>query len=257
MKNLFPLRFILVLGAVTISTMFSTFSISASIVENCSIEDRDFLRAEYKIVASNSEGNTTETSLILWRKGNEVAHQYPQTGITEAWQLIGEKRLKPIRFFDLHQRAIEYQPGESVHGKRESDWSYRYQLVTDTVLSKMNNLENASNRNALCHTVLKTANFGHTALSLDWLQEQKLIRNMSVEEHHQSVKWTLVSVTSDRKEIAAFFDKRNDYYATDFADIGDDHTDPFLTQMVTQGFIEHGASGFYNDKGEAIGQHHH
>ena len=36
------------------------------------------------------------------------------------------------------------------------------------------------------------------------------------------------------------------YQTTDFADIGDDHTDPFLTDMVHQGFIEHGSDGVYH-----------
>ena len=40
------------------------------------------------------------------------------------------------------------------------------------------------------------------------------------------------------------------------ADIGDDHTDPFLTNMVNQGFIEAGASGFYDQNGNAIGEGH-
>ncbi|MFT6897794.1 MAG: hypothetical protein ACJA13_002205 [Paraglaciecola sp.] len=46
--------------------------------------------------------------------------------------------------------------------------------------------------------------------------------------------------------------------APDVSDIGDDHSDPFLIKMVTLGFIEHGASGFYDDKGNALeGAHHH
>ena len=62
----------------------------------------------------------------------------------------------------------------------------------------------------------------------------------------------------DEVEIAAEFVKREQYISTDYADIGDDHTEPFLTQMVNLGFIEGGASDFYNAQGEALqGEHGH
>ncbi|MBT0586596.1 hypothetical protein KIU71_09250 [Alteromonas sp. SM 2104] len=215
------------------------------------------MRANYKIETNDSAGNVKETSLILWRKGKEVAHQYPQTGITEAWQLIKGNRLKPIRFFDHFERAIEYQPGETVHGKRETDWSNRYQLISDSVLSKMTNYGQESTIASECKLAQKVAHIGDTTLTLNWLTNQKLIKQFHIKKGNQSVVWTLESVESDVDKINAFFETRHNYYVTDFADIGDDHTDPFLTQMVTQGFIEHGASGFYNDKGETIGHHNH
>ena len=257
MKNLFPIRFILILAALTISAVFSTFAASAKVSSDCTVDDPGFLRADYKIETTDSAGNVTETSLILWRKGKEVAHQYLQTGITEAWQLIKGNRLKPIRFFDHFERAIEYQPDETVHGKRETDWSNRYQLISDSVLSKMVKPDQMLTNDSVCNSTQKVARLGDTTLSLNWLTNQKLIKHLNIEDGNQSVVWTLQNVESDRDEINAFFEKRHDYYATDFADIGDDHTDPFLTQMVTQGFIEHGASGFYNDKGETIGHHNH
>lgn len=231
MKNLFPLRFIFILVALTFSVVFSTFDASAEITSNCTAEDPDFLRADYKIETTDSAGNVTETSLILWRKGKEVAHQYPQTGITEAWQLI--------------------------KGKRETDWSNRYQLISDSVLSKMVNPDQVITIDSVCNSTQKLARIGDTTLTLNWLPNQKLIKQFNIKERNQSVVWTLKNVESDIAKINAFFETRHNYYATDFADISDDHTDPFLTKMVTQGFIEHGASGFYNDKGETIGHHNH
>ena len=69
--------------------------------------------------------------------------------------------------------------------------------------------------------------------------------------------WTLTNADYEA-DVSNFFAKRVDYQATDYADIGDDHTDPFLTKMVTQGFIEAGASGFYDQHGRALkGEHNH
>ncbi len=98
------------------------------------------------------------------------------------------------------------------------------------------------------------------ALSLDidlWSRDRQLIASFEVESGKTHRTWTLTS-TDYNADVNSFFAKRADYQATDYADIGDDHTDPFLTKMVTQGFIEAGASGFYNDKGHALeGEHSH
>ena len=70
--------------------------------------------------------------------------------------------------------------------------------------------------------------------------------------------WQQQSLSHEQADINAFFASRYGYQTTDYADIGDDHTDPFLTNMVHQGFIEAGASGFYNASGEALeGSHLH
>ena len=68
-------------------------------------------------------------------------------------------------------------------------------------------------------------------------------------------EWTLQDVNYNA-DTNTFFAKRESYQSTDYADIGDDHTDPFLTKMVNQGFIEAGASGYYDQHGQAIGSSH-
>ena len=47
--------------------------------------------------------------------------------------------------------------------------------------------------------------------------------------------------------------------STDFADVGDNEAGPFLRKMIALGFVEHGASGFYQANGETLqgGAHHH
>ena len=101
------------------------------------------LVAEYQIIKNTKSKNklVNPLQLTLVRKKNEVAHQYPQTGITESWQLNHAGQIKSIRFFDKYERAIEYQPNEKVHGKTESDWSYRNQLISDSLLNKFTTIK--------------------------------------------------------------------------------------------------------------------
>jgi hypothetical protein len=211
------------------------------------------LKADYTVTTRRgfTPGNSTEISLL--RYNNTVAHQYPQVGITETWTMVRNKLIKPVRYFDKHERAIEYQPGESIHGRVEKDFSFRYQLISNTLLNKMT-LERSEGKGCMKIEYLTYQN-SKVDMTLAWLPELKLIQQFRVNEKNTTREWSLVSV-DDNVNLEAFFESRDKYKATDYADIGDDHTDPFLTNMVNQGFIEAGASGFYDQNGNAIGEGH-
>jgi len=213
------------------------------------------LKAQYKIVKANN----SNVELNLIRNNREVAHQYPQTQITEAWQLNANNQIKPIRFFDQHERAIEYQPGEKIHGRTETDWNYRFQLMNSNMLSQFVNI---TSQGTGCEQIeYKTFSNEHVELSLVWMPLQQLVKEFRVTDkssNQQVEHWQLQHVSYEKSQIEQFFSQRYHYNATDFADIGDDHTDPFLTQMLNLGFIEHASSGFYNQNGHAIsGSHSH
>ena len=70
------------------------------------------------------------------------------------------------------------------------------------------------------------------------MPQKQLIQNLEVKHPRFTETWELTSLNLDKTEIAAEFAAREQYLSTDYADIGDDHTDPFLTQMVNLGFIE-------------------
>ena len=55
------------------------------------------LSATYQLDSVSGEKHNN-TDLILWRSGNTVAHQYPQTHITESWYLSKNQQIKPTRF---------------------------------------------------------------------------------------------------------------------------------------------------------------
>jgi|TARA_Y100000296_G_scaffold73262_1_gene90560 hypothetical protein len=223
-----------------------------SAVHSCK-KDSANLHAKYEISIRRPSNKLDTTSLHLWRNDNKVAHQYPDTNITETWTLVKNRLIKPTRYFDAHQRAIEYQPGETIHGKKETDFSYRYQLISDKLISAMK-LESKDGKgcNAVEHYTLQN---GHEKFKLSWLPRLKLVEFFSVDRNGYRREWKLANVDFN-DDTKSFFSKRQDYQSTDYADIGDDHTDPFLTKMVTQGFIEAGASGYYDEHGHSIGETH-
>ncbi|GGW95216.1 hypothetical protein [Alteromonas halophila] len=219
-------------------------------------KDARHLTASYSVTTSQANSSPRTSQLVLWRNGERVAHQYPQTQVTEAWTHVKHQWLKPMRYFDAHQRAIEYQPGERIHGKVDSDWSYRYQLVSNALLSRMHLRDTTGTG---CQTVqsFELEENGRT-LTLSWLPALHLVKSFTASTANTRSHWSLETLHHNADNTAAFFTKRAQYKSTDFADIGDDHTDPFLTNMVNQGFIEAGASGFYDSHGQAMsGSHSH
>jgi len=238
------LKFLLIgFSALTLS-----YNASALAQEQCSSEAHN-LSASYTITTARKQGPETTSAFVLWRHNNTVAHQYPSAGITQAWTLVHDKYIKPVRYFDNHERAIEYQPGESIHGHVERDYSYRYQLISDTMLAKMTR---QSVSGTGCDKVeVLTLKDDKLTMTLTWLPALTLIKDFTVTEANVTRHWNLASVDT-AIDTAAFFNHRDSFQSTDYADIGDDHTDPFLTKMVTQGFIESGASGFYDQHGNAL-----
>lgn len=210
------------------------------------------LSAHYDVNVQRGQKERT-TSLYLWRDNEKVAHVYPATQITESWTLVRDKYIKPTRYFDAHERAIEYQPGESIHGKKEDDFSYRYQLISDKLIASMTLVK--SEGTGCEKTELYSLESPNQTLELTWLPHLELIKHFVVKEPNMVREWTLQDVNYNA-DTNAFFAKRESYQSTDYADIGDDHTDPFLTKMVNQGFIEAGASGYYDQHGQAIGSSH-
>ncbi|WP_133469465.1 hypothetical protein [Paraglaciecola marina] len=235
--------------------LFAQLIMSVSAYANQACTENDQLKAEYNISVEQKGRTSTSTPLILWRDKEVVAHQYPSTKITEMWQNINHKLIKPIRYFNDYHRAIEYQPGEVVHGKKETDWSYRFQLVSTSMLSKMTETKR---QGAGCdERVFLTYKTDKSELSIVWIPQMKLVESFRLDNPSRKEHWQLTSLDTKTAKVDEYFKKLYAYKGTDYADIGDDHTDPFLTKMVTLGFVESGASGFYNDKGEALEGHHH
>ena len=208
------------------------------------------LKAEYKISVQhnlqNMNNNTKETTLVLWRKNNTVAHQYPSSQVTEMWQKVNDRLIKPIRFFNAHNRAIEYQPGETVHGKRETDWSYRNQLISDVLLKSMQHVKSHGNDCEQVIQLIQKNNKGE--LLIEWMPQLKLIKSFQFTGQQHQEDWQLVALDTQSAKTETYFNQLYTYQTIDYADIGDAHTDKFLNEMVTLGFVEASASGYIDSE---------
>ncbi len=211
-----------------------------------------FTQADYTVttdIVANKQH--TENTFTLWRTPHQVAKQNPQ--FIELWQQLRNQQIRPIRYFQHAQRGIEYQPSE-VQG--EQDWSSKYQLVSDKFLASMTHQKSTGEGCEL--TEYYTQQQGDSKIELSWLANQKLLKAIRISTPTYSREITLTSSHHNQQNVQAEFAKWDNYQTTDYADIGDNESDPFLAKMINLGFVEHGASGFYDAQGNQLkGEHGH
>jgi hypothetical protein len=235
----------------TVCLVISAFISFSGFAQQCAINPQ-ILKANYTI--ASAQGNKLdEKPLTLWRNNQQVAHE--SKVITELWQHLSNKQLRPIRYFNDHHRGIEYQPSE-VRGVQS--WSAKQQLVDNQLITKMHTV---STQGEGCNEIKNyTLSEQGTEFKLAMYTHSNVVKSFSITDKtgQASTLLSLVDVTSDEGVIAAQFKQWDNFQTTDYADIGDNESDPFLAKMINQGFIEHSATGFYNQQGEAIqGGHHH
>lgn len=216
----------------------------------CALESQ-YVQANYQVSSEQTTNNTLAQAqqFTLWRTPHQVAEQGSE--LVEVWQQLSNQQIRPIRYFQAHQRGIEYQPSE-VQG--EQDWSTKYQLVSDDFIAKMTlKSEQGEGCEQLQNYQLVQ---GDTKIELAWLVNKKLVSSMRISKPQLTQTLTLDKVKFDKAAVMQQFANWDSFQTTDYADIGDNEGDPFLAKMINLGFIEHGASGFYDASGKALGGGH-
>jgi|GEM_PF-1677927 len=197
---------------------------------------------------------TKKTAFTLVRNNAQVAYQFPNKNIIDIWLKYPNQQVALNRYFESQKRVIEYQPTEL---KRSVNWQKKYQLITHEQIKEMDLINQAGSG---CYQQqeyqLKKDNL---VVQLRWLPQLNLVKSLVVTQGEHTKKWQLTQIKSLQSDVEEFFTKRYNYQSTDYADIGDNESDPFLLNMINLGFIDHSPQGFYNSKGENISPtgHHH
>lgn len=226
---------------------------SGNLAAECRLSP-DFIGAEYTITRQTS-GQPAEThSFALWRAGQRVAHEYSQAHITDVWHLMPNDKIHLVRNFDNAKRGIEYQPVDMHYEGGKSDWSLKNQLVSDSLLKSLTTVD-ASGSGCERQIHYRSGKHQQTSVQLSWLPALQLVKSYREHDGQTVISWELQNLVSAPTRIDQQFTRRENYQTTDFIDIGDNESDPFLQRMIHLGFIEHGASGFYDQAGNPVGQH--
>lgn len=218
----------------------------------CTIEP---LMAKYHETQTQANSKKIERDITLVRHGNSVAIHYSDAHITELWTKLKNNRMVLTRYFNKHQRGISYEPTEMPKELRKSNWDDKFQLLSQHTIEAMTLTKTSDEHCEQQQT--RTSKNKHGTITLEWLPKQRLIKTYNATSHGKKSLLQLESVEHDAQAINQYFATLEGFDTTDYADIGDMESDPFLSKMINLGFIEHGPSGFYDSEGNDIGEDHH
>ncbi len=208
---------------------------------HCDI-DAETLGARYAVTRSHGDSDsdaTTRHHVQIWRSAKQVAYIHEEREITEIWDLVSDGRQKLVRYFDAYNRAIEYQPEDVDSASGDEAWSARFHIVSNEQRKAMQQLETSGNGCDRVEHYRAAAGDGQELVEVDWWPEHQLVERIKRIDGNETMTWQLDKVFSDPSKVAAELSKRHGYQTTDFVDIGDNESDPFLLKMMNLGFIEH------------------
>lgn len=220
--------------------------------EQCQTDPAE-LSAQYQVMQSNSLGQQIQTQLNLFRHGSNVAYQYENQGITEYWHQQTNGAIALTRYFENDQRAIEYQASEV---KNLGSWQQINEIMSPTLRAQMQPI---SSQGQGCELEqVWHLQQGQQEIHLVWLAQLNLIKQLTIKTSNATKTWQLQQTDTTASKVNAQFAHWQQYQSTDYADIGDNESDPFFSKMINLGFVEHAASGFYQADGQPLaGGHQH
>ena len=191
------------------------------------------VKVQYTINTSFSVGEKHQQQLTLWRTPQKVAHQYPTKLITQQWTRANNGRLSRTQYFDQDLRAIEFEI-QSPQTSTDAHWQKKFQLVTNQLINSMNLV---TTQGQACDLVkyyhLEKNGVIH---QLTWMPHKSLVTRYRVSSAKMSKEWVLQTLDYDAEAVNRFFSLREQYPSTDFADIGDNESDPVLSKLIHLGF---------------------
>lgn len=219
-------------------------------------------QASYQITVGSGE-QARQQQLTLTRFDDTIIYQRSPVSY-EAWHKNGEY----VRYFPQEKRSISYRRGDLLALNIHTDLDRQFHLISPAALSQF---EKGQSLQDSCFTRQSYSfnskgheeNHSHAnksatepqSLQLSWISELELPAEMTITQGEQRIVYRLSKLTPVSQE--SFKRLTSGFQDLDFADVGDSESDPFIAKMITQGFIQHGSSGFYSADGQQLEGGHH
>ncbi|MGS0673510.1 hypothetical protein [Shewanella sp. 125m-1] len=206
--------------------------------------------------ATNASGQ--QSTITLLRSADKVIYQRSPTSF-EMWDKQGEY----VRYFPTEQRSITYRKGDLLSLNMHFDLQQLTHLISPELIKQLSNAQHETaapspeqhethhSANLSCQAVAHYEGLlaGNT-LNLVWMTKLMLPVTMTVQQKGKQFSYQLTEIEPFSSDaFAALISNYNDM---DFADVGDNESDPFIAKMIHQGFIQHGSSGFYDSQGNQL-----
>ncbi|ACJ28082.1 Conserved hypothetical protein [Shewanella piezotolerans WP3] len=235
-------RTVLLLAGGLISQFFSSAVYATQCQSTESTIDASHLSARY--VVSNSNGGNREITLL--RNKQQLIYQHnPQS--FELWDRRGEY----VRYFPNERRSVSYRKGDLLSLNMHFNFEQLNHLISPATIKGLQQRP-ISKTNLLdtCITQQYSGDQSGHKLVVSWIDKLALPHSFVVSNANGSMQYQLVELTPfSNDEFSALI---SGYQDIDFADVGDNESDPFIAKMIHQGFIQHGSSGFYDSEGNKL-----
>ena len=208
-------------------------------------------QANYQITIGT--GNKAQQhQLTLTRFDDTIIYQRGSISY-EAWHKNGEY----VRYFPEQKRSISYRRSDLLALNIHTDIDKQFHLIAPAAL---NQFDKGEQHQEACFTQLRyshTSKSQQQSLTLDWISKLQVPASLTIVQGEQLLHYQLTKLTPINQQ--GFDLLTSGYQDLDFADVGDSESDPFIAKMITQGFIQHGSSGFYSADGQQLegGHDHH
>jgi len=213
--------------------------------ERCENNDQA-LMANYEVDEFNKDKITKKTEFSFFRKNeNTVMYRYPQNKISKSWHRAKNGSINSVHYFDEFKRAIEYSRSDLAPNMSQ-DWQGMYPMISQRFLDTMDSKIKSDECEMTYHKIKVNKSW-----KIVWSETLNAPIEMTLIDGDKTVRLAISEFKMDQKVVNDVFSQLNDYQSTDYADIGDNEADPFLRKMIRLGFVEHGASGFYDANGHA------
>ncbi len=198
------------------------------------------LSAEYQVTDEQGAQDT----FTLYRTEKDVLLHWPNRQQAQHWYLLPNGQMKRTDYFLAYQRGIEYAMTTHTTAEAKAKWQQKFALMP--AITVKTHATSADCQNLVTQTIANGELVAYPHLNLLHSVKQPQ-RTMS-----------LAKLSFGKQAFEAMQAQLTHYPLTDFADVGDNEADPFLAKMINQGFVAHGASGFYDANGTPLsGGHTH
>jgi len=222
--------------------LFLIVSFSASVSAEC--YEFTPIKAQYSVTVEGKP--STQFSIVRFNE-HSVYYDYSSEGVGRYWHRLKNKRIATTHFFHEFKRSIEYEPSDLINA-RSFSWSKQYYLLSEVTKSKIDAMADTKS----CEKIYDNKK-GDTNLHVVWSDRHQLPKDIEYTSNGVVTHIRLLGISSNEQEITNLWSMLNGYQSTDYADVGDNEADPFLRKMIRLGFVKHGASGFYDSEGHAMG----
>lgn len=191
------------------------------------------LKANYEVSTFVKGRKVASYPFTFYRDATHALYVYPDEGLADLWSLTQNNQLELSRNFSTAKRAIEYTSADLRNVRNRERWDKLFGVIDLQDAIPVSHQD--GEQNSGCKSI---ATYKDAHKNIRYYNRLKLPASMTFIDGDKRQTYTLKAWAYSH-ELQQKLKMYRRYDAMDFADIGDNEADPFVSKMITMGFIEH------------------